>query len=378
VTHFLHFSERQFRRKYPGFRTPYFFRALSIRSPITKLLCAESLFAQSIVIFSIVALSIIAGSSVARAQNGGRPVPDLLPEIRADAAVAEVGKPLRIDVLANDIGVPSEGEPAPEMRVEGVPPCATVQVDGRVLIFRGGADCVGADVVFGYGVRIQGNWLGAAVTVTVKPAVIAAAAACDVPESDWRMTRLEGGSFDKSSAPPGIIDFADLIDEASFSVPPLCITLESVPAEPVERYFNNLREEDRRDQYPELTAPPNVPTAPVMPGRIPAIVSQRMAMAFAKRTGERNSRPLALPTLQEYIGAAWELQAKHRGAPETDAFLIAMRSGNLQWTSSPCGSPGSYWTIGPSTLAGAQGKLVKLCYELSRIDRTGFRLVIRQ
>lgn len=352
MKHCLYFSDKHLQRKYFGFHAAIY--------------------------VALLMLLIGCASRVALAQNSGRPVPAPLPEARPDAAVAEVGKPVRIDVLANDYGVPSEGQPAPEMRIEGIPACATVQVEGRALIFRGGTDCVGADVVFGYSVKIQGDWLTAAVSVTVKPATAAALGPCDVPEYDWQMTKIDGGTFDKSSMPPGIVDFVDLIDENTFSVAPFCITLDAIPAEPVERYFNNLQEEDRRDQYPELAAQTNIPAVPGAPGHMPANASQRMALAFAKRTGERSNRQLALPTLQEYVGVAWELQAKHRGAPETDAFLITMRSGNLQWTSSPCGSPGSYWTVGPSTQASAQGKLVKLCYELSRLDRTGFRLVVKQ
>jgi hypothetical protein len=339
-------------------------------------------------VFWTVLLVLLTGgaSRFALAQHSGRPTPDLLPEARPDAAIAEVGNPLRIDVLANDIGVPSDG-PAPELRTEGVPACATVQIDGRVLVFRGSAACIGTDVVFGYGVKLQGTWMTAAVSVTVKPAGAApgpgprggnVAGGCNVPGLDWQMTRIEGGAFDKSSAPAGIVDFVELIDETSFSVAPLCITLDTIPAEPVDRFFNNLREEDRRDQYPELAAPNSNPIAPGTPGRLPANASQRMAVAFAKWFGERNERQLVLPTLQEYVAVAWELQASRRGAPETDAYLITMRSGNLMWTSTPCGSPGSYWTIGPSNEASAQGKLRKLCYQQSRLDRTGFRLVIKQ
>lgn len=222
----------------------------------------------------------------------------------------------------------------------------------------------------------------AAVSVTVKPGETVkprpsdggGAVACNVADPYIKMTKIEGGSFDKSSVPPSLVDFAELIDENTFSVTPFCITLDAIPAEPVDRYFNNLREEDRRDQFPELAAQGNIPNTQGLPGRTPANASQRMAVAFAKRTGERSDREMLLPTLQQYVGAAWELQTRHPDAPETDAFLIAMRNGNLQWTSTPCGSSGSYWTIGPS----AQGKLVKLCYALSRLDRTGFRLAIKQ
>lgn len=334
-------------------------------------------------------------SSDVRAQ-GGRPTPPELPEARPDSAVAEVGNAVRIEVLANDLGVPAQGEPAPEMKVDSIPPCATVQVDGRALVFRGGNDCVGSDVVFGYSVKLGGEWQSAAVSVTVRPAAepgrtppstqppvaeqapATAVVPCSLPDTDWQMARIEGGSFAKSSIPAGIVDFADLIEDSSFSVAPFCITIDAVPAEPVDRYFNNLNEDERRNQFPEIGARNAMPAAQADPTRAPANASQTMALAFSKRTGERSGRALGLPTLQEFVAAAWELQSKHPGSSQTDAFLILVRSGNLQWTSTPCGSPGSYWTIGPSTQASAQGKLVKLCYNATRIDRTGFRLVMKQ
>ena len=335
-----------------------------------------------------------------RAQ-GSRPTPPELPEARPDSAVADVGNAVRIEVLANDLGVPAQGQPAPEMKVDTIPPCATVQVDGRALVFRGGNDCVGSDVVFDYSVKLNGEWQSAPVTVTVRPAEAnrtpppppppppsqspattppqaTAVAPCNVPDTDWQMARIEGGSFDKSSIPTGIVDFADLIEDSSFSVAPFCITIDAVPAEPVDRYFNNLNEDERRNQFPEIGARNAMPVGQADPTRAPANASQTMALAFSKRTGERSGRAMGLPTLQEFVAAAWELQSKHPGSPQTDAFLILVRSGNLQWTSTPCGSPGSYWTIGPSTQASAQGKLVKLCYNATRIDRTGFRLVMKQ
>jgi hypothetical protein len=329
-----------------------------------------------------------------RAQ-GGRPTPPELPEARPDTATAEVGVAKRIEVLGNDLGVPAQGQPAPEMKVDGVPPCATVQVDGRALLFRGGADCVGSDVVFDYSVKLGGEWQSAAVSVTVRPAEAAvtpppsqppvtpppsagAVVPCSLPDTDWQMARIEGGTFNKSSIPAGIVDFADLIEDSSFSVASFCITIDAIPAEPVDRYFNNLNEDERRSQFPEIGARNAMPTGQADPARAAANASQTMALAFSKRSGERSGRALGLPTLQEFVAAAWELQSKYPGSPQTDAFLILVRSGNLQWTSTPCGSPGSYWTIGPSTQASAQGKLVKLCYNSTRIDRTGFRLVMKQ
>lgn len=309
-----------------------------------------------------------------RAQ-GARPIPPELPEARPDTAVAEVDKEISIDVLANDIGAPSPEQPAPEMKIEAAPACAAVRFNGRAVLFRGGASCVGNDVVFGYSVKLGGEWLSAAISVTVRPASTSPSVACSLPDTDWQMTRIDGGVFDKSAVPSGITDFAGLIEESTFTVDPFCITVESIPAEPVERYFNNLNEDERRNQFPEFGGGQS---GQLSVGRSPASASEAMAVAFTKRLAERSGRALALPTVQQIVAAAWELQTKHPGAPQTDAFLILMRSGNMQWTNSACGSGGSYLAVGPSASAQTQGQLVKLCYNASRIDRTSFHLVMKQ
>ncbi|HXI06893.1 MAG: hypothetical protein ACRC1G_12995 [Bradyrhizobium sp.] len=350
--------------------------------------------------FAFAFAALIVGTSgqtgASRAQ-GARPIPRELPEARADSATAEVGNAVRIEVLANDVGVPPQGQPAPEMKVDNVPACATVQVDGRALVFRGSASCVGADVVFAYSVKLNDEWQSAAVSVTVRPAGAdtprspdtpprpqdparrppGSVPLCSLPDADWQMARIEGGTFDKSSIPGAIIDFAELIEDRTFSVTPFCITIDAIPSEPVERYFNNLNEDERRTQFPELATRDAMPPGQADPSRAAANASQTMALAFSKRSGERSGRALALPTLQEFVAAAWELESKYPGTPQAEAFLILVRSGNLQWTSSPCG-PGKYWAIGPSTQSSSQGRLVKLCYSSSRIDRTGFRVVMKQ
>jgi hypothetical protein len=337
-------------------------------------------------------LMLIAGGAFSQlsAQGGANPAFDLLPEAMPDSAVTEVGREVTIEVLANDVGMPA-AEQAPEIRVERVPPCATVQVAGHALTFRGTQECVGQDVVFGYAVKVRDDWLTAAVTVTVKPAgsapvVVAPSsvpptqdqtqvqtASCTSPVPDWPLAKIEGDTFNKSAAPSTIADFADLIEDATFSVAAFCITLAPIPADPVDHYFSGMNDDDRRNLFPELAGQ----TAAIGTGQTPANASETMVAAYSKWLGERTGRQLSLPTLQQYVAAAWELQTKHPTDPQTDAFLVLMRSGSLQWTSTPCGSEGSYWTIGPSIQAGSRGKLVKLCYNSSRMDRTGFRLVIK-
>jgi hypothetical protein len=322
--------------------------------------------------FAAVSAALMAVTFGSLRAQGARPIPPELPEARPDTAVTEVDKEISIDVLANDLGVPPPGQPVPEMRVEGAPACATVRINGRELVFRGSDSCVGSDVVFGYSVKLGGEWQTAAISVTVRPrSARTPPASCNLPDTDWQMTRIDGGVFDKSAVPSGVSDFAGLIEESSFTVDPFCITVEPIPAEPVERYFNNLNEDERRSQFPEFGGG-------VSTGHAPANASAAMAVAFTKRVAERSGRQLALPTLQQMVAAAWELQSKHPGAPQTDAFLILMRSGNLQWTSSACGPQDRYLAIGPSAQANIQGQLVKLCYNASRIDRTSFHLVMTQ
>jgi hypothetical protein len=343
---------------------------------VQRLVEFQAIHCRSIRTFFLTSLLLLVPATVdqVRAQGGAgapaRPIPELNPEARPDTAVTEVDRSTRIEVLENDINIPSQ--PRPELRIERSPACGTAEVDGTAVIFKGGPQCVGVDVSFGYSVQLPNGQVRGLVSVKVKPAA-AVAVPCDVPGYEWGMTKIEGGTFDKASAPPNVIDFVDLIDENTFSVRPFCITVEAVPAEPVGIYFDNIREEDRRDRFPELQQQSSaIAPGQDVTGRASARVSQRMALAFASRVGEKSSRKLMLPSLEQYVAVAWELQTRRPGAPETDAFIVMMRSGSLQWTSTPCGS-GSYWTVGPST----QGRLVKLCYEQSRLDRTGFRLAIQ-
>jgi hypothetical protein len=322
-------------------------------------------------LMAAIAILIIGAAGHLHAQNAesreqGRPVPALRPEARPDVAVAETGKPTRIEVLENDIGI---SDASPELRIEEQPNCGTAEIDGRAVIFKGGADCLGVDIRFGYGVRVGEEWIAAIVSVTMKPAAFT----CGVPGLALTTIKIEGGQFDKASAPPGIADFLNLIEGDMFSVQPFCIFLDAIPVDAVDEYLNNLDLQQRTELFPELQSPRNVIGGRDITAPVPARVSQRIAIGFAKRFSEKSGRELALPTLQEYVAAAWELQSKHAGSREADAFLVSMRSGNLQWTSTPCDRPGVFLTIGPN----AQGRLAKICYEQSRLDRTGFRIAIR-
>jgi hypothetical protein len=327
--------------------------------------------------FAFVVVLVAVGSSGFSSQSwaqgasvtSARPRPTLRPEARPDEATVEAGRATRIEVLANDIGVPGPDRPPPEMRIEGHPECGAAKIDGRAVVFMGGSECVGVSIHFGYSFKANEDWITGMVAVTVKQAAFS----CEVASLNWPALKIEGGQFDKEDAPPGIVDFADLLPEAGFSVRPFCITLDAVPAEAVDRYFNGLPEEERRTQFPELDQHSVTPAGQDATANPVARVSHRMAIAFAQRAGERGGRNIELPTLQEYVAAAWEMQVKHPGTPDADKLLVMLRSGLLQWTSSACGANDSFWTIGPS----AQGPLTKLCYEQSRLDRTGFRLTIK-
>ncbi|MBV6486921.1 MAG: hypothetical protein GHHEDOFH_00858 [Pseudorhodoplanes sp.] len=300
-----------------------------------------------------------------------RPSPILRPEARPDQVTVEAGERKRIDVLANDERVSTDPSVIPEVRVDGPVACGTASIEGRFVVYQGGDACVGQRVTFDYSANLQNEWVTGQITVTVKPRVIA----CDIPNPSWQLIRIEGGRFDKSNVPPGVVDFADLLDETTFTVGPFCLILEPVLAEDVEKFFGSIPEEQRREQFPEIfeTAGTSFPTGE-QNQRAPATkISRRMAEAYVKQKAEATARNVTLPTLNEYVAAAWELQAKRSNARETNVFLVALRSGGLQWTSTPCGPSGSFWTIGPS----AQGPLTKLCYEQSRRDRTGFRLVVK-
>jgi hypothetical protein len=340
-------------------------------------------YSLSVLIFAWVAcLATMApaqGTPPAGASSGAEPVrpsPALRPEARPDRATAEAGKRTRIDVLANDEGVPDDPNAVPEMKIEGTGICGTAKIDGRFVVYQGGDECAGKQVEFDYSVFLKDEWVTGHVTVTVT----ARASACDIQGSPWRLIKIDGGHFDKQNAPPAIVDFTDLLNEQTFDVTPFCLLLEPIPSVDMDKYFASLPDDQRHEQFPEFFEA--APATFTSPGEsVPATnVSFRMAQAYAKQKAAAFARDVTLPTLNELIAAAWELQVKRPAAAETNSFLISLRSGNLQWTSTPCSpaggsSSGKFLTIGP-TLA-ANGMLTKLCFEQSRRDHTGFRLVVR-
>jgi hypothetical protein len=150
--------------------------------------------------------------------------------------------------------------------------------------------------------------------------------------------------------------------------------LGAASASEFEKFFKTVPEETRRQQFPEFFELGGGKLEAAGEATDPANgISRRMAEAFLRSQGETGGRTVALPTLNELVAAVWELQKARPDSPETGLLIVGLRSGNLQWTSTPCAENGSFLVLGPST----QGALTKLCYDQSRQDGTGFRLVFR-
>lgn len=329
------------------------------------------------------------GCTPTESDSGVRPPLVPRPEARADAHSTEAGKRDRIDVLANDVGV----RPGPNnnLKIKDQPICGKAGVEGRYIWYKANDDCAGKKVLFEYSAKLQDartcedEWRSAPVAITVKPRAVS----CDVPNSNWRMIKVGGGQFTKDEAPERIRDFVKLLNEPAFTVSPFCITADAISAAEFERFFMSISPEQRKKDFPEAAKrttnggslgdgdPDFVP--PIMlPGSEsegPANkISRRMALAYAKHQSEKKGRALTLPTLNEYVATTWELSTQERSRE----FIDALRSGNLQWTSTPCPQtdpePGSFLMLGP----GARGPLSTLCYDEFRLDaRTGFRLIVR-
>lgn len=319
--------------------------------------------------------------------------PPLHAEARPDELSVEAGKRGEIDVLANDLGAPSDPNVVPEMRLEGTVACGTAKLEGRRVIYEGGPECVGRALNFGYSARLrdpgtcQERWVTGLITVTVTevptripgPPEVQGPLSCEIPNVPWRLIKIEGGQFNKADAPVEIADFVKLIGEPSFTVGPLCLMADEVPAQEFEKFFGSISEAKRHEQFQEAfeqgsgNAP--LPYDPTQSAAATSI-SHRMAQAYAAHQSETIGRNVALPTLYEYIGAVWELQKKRPDAPETALLLVSLRSGNLHWTNSHCPdnpAPTAFLALGPEL----QGPLATHCFDQARRERTAFRLIVR-
>jgi hypothetical protein len=315
-------------------------------------------------LFPIVLVAMLAvGVSAAWSQPVAPMAPKLKPVAIDDRATVEAGRPTRIEILENDLAIPA-GPTPPEIDIVQ-PACGTVQVDGRAVIYSGTSDCVGAEVSFKYIVKLPDDSVAAAVNVTVTATTFS----CGISSMQVTSIKIEGGVFNKQNAPPAIADLVAQIDDQTFTVPTFCVTLDAVSAELVDPYFNNMPQQERDDQFPE-TLLNNAAGGGTDPA---ARVSHRMAQAFARRSSERSGRNIQLPSLNEYVAVAWELQTRRPQSPEALNFIAGLRSGALQWTSTPCAGENAFWVIGPNF----QGRVEKLCFNQSRLEKTGFRLAIR-
>jgi hypothetical protein len=314
-------------------------------------------------LFPIMLAAVLAiGPSASWSQSATpMPQPPLKPVAIDDTATAEADRPTRIEILQNDLAIPA-GPTAPTIQVVQ-PACGNVVIDGRAVIYTGGSACVGAEVSFKYVVQLPGDSVAAGVTVTVTASTFS----CDTRSAGMTSIKMEGGAFDKQNAPGAIADLVAQLDDQTFTIAAFCITPEALSAEIVDPFFNNMPQQERDTQFPETkynNAPPSAD-----PG---ARVSHSMARAFARRSSERSGgRTVQLPSLNEYIGVAWELQTRRPQSPEALNFISSLRTGTMQWTSTPC-APDAYYAIGPFG-----GKILKQCLHESWMNNTGFRLAVR-
>lgn len=346
--------------------------------------CCKRVLLAWLTVAALVPPTAIWAQECSQTPGGG---PALHAVARPDQVSVEPGRRAEIDVLANDIGAPADINTVPEMRLEGTVACGSAKLEGRRLIYEGGPECAGRTLNFGYSALLrdpgtcQERWVTGLITVTItegprqppeNPPPVRQVS-CEIPNLPWRLIKIEGGQFNKADAPVEIEDFVKLIGESSFTVGPMCLMAEEVSAPEFEKFFTSISEAKRRELFPEAfergaeNAPQSAAAAPI---------SHRMAQAYAAHQSEAMARNVGLPTLNEYVGAVWELQRKKPDAPETALLLVSLRSGNLQWTNSHCPeSPAttSFLVLGPEPL----GPLAAHCFDQLRRERTAFRLLVR-
>lgn len=320
---------------------------------------------------------------------------DARPEAVPDSRTIESDNRELIDVLANDKGAPPNV--FIEIEVEQPLACGKAGVEGRQVWFVGDNSCVGKTIEFKYRAKLvdartcEYEWRSASINVAVvaapmrppvqpaPPAPPPRLASCDIPNLPWRLLKIEGGRFVKSEAPASIADFAKFIEEPTFMVEPFCLMADEVSADEFEKFFRNVPEAQKREKFPEgLENDGGAPSIIDPLQTAPATrISHRMADAFAKHQSQISNRSVNMPTLHEYVAALWELQKRRPTPPQAALLPIALRSGNLQLTGTPCPesgpNDGNFLTLGPQM----QGAMSTICYDQSRRERTGFRLIVR-
>jgi hypothetical protein len=322
----------------------------------------------------------MAGQALAQAPAApvARPVYQMKPEARPDEVTIEAGTGWhKIDVLANDVGVPENQDRPPV----GLPRdsagnmpqiCGTAKPQGDHLVYEAPARCVGKVDRFFYEVELPNARSGQNETVRgiVVVTVVARALNC---ESN-RFVKIEGGTFDKANAPAGIDDILALVDQTSFTVAPFCMSLETVSAEDFTRGLAGVSASKIQSAAPEM-----MDKGGGQSGADDGTgISRRMAQLYMEGRAQAGEQ-MTLPTLEEIVAAAWEQQIKRPDAPATALFLLGLR-GNLQWTSSRCDiGDGKYFVVGPYRSGyGRPIAVGKVCHTQERRDRGSFRLVVRQ
>ena len=345
---------------------------------------------SSFVVAGLLGVVVSLGVSAAQAQSGPLPrptAPQSKPEARPDEATVEADSDNVLDVLANDSGVPPSNEERPDVVVQRLDDeearrnmCGTVRGTKGGVFYRASADCIGKTVRFGYKVKLFNAQTNedeeVYATVTVK--VVARRLGCDVTNSAGRFLKIEGGTYDKAAAPSGIADIVELADGATFLVRPFCITLEPVGTEEFGRVFSRVPDDKKKSAAPE--ALDKIADQRMSDPVVATGISQRMAALYLEAYKAGGGQPVVLPTINEIVAAAWELQSRRADAQETKQFLISLRSGNLIWTSSPCDNGrGKFSMVGPEKRGPGQPDVLgKPCYAHEQRYRASFRLVVRQ
>lgn len=264
--------------------------------------------------------------------------------------------------------------------LEKEPDCGEAKVAKDSVVYYADPECVGRKVNFEYVIgypRAPGAGFKKQL-VKVRAAVLSGIETCGISDAPFRFLLIKGGKYSIADAPRPLADLAGLLDTADFEVAPFCITEEAIARSEFDFLVLNIPISKIRAVMPEaLSSLPHQRSISITTGRtqrLPATqVSLAMARTFAEEKSEMMEQELVLPSLEQYIAAAWELHTNRPDAPETHSFLVSLRGGLLEWTKTACQNKGTYVVLGPR-LDGS--RIEKYCFESTRRgSRSGFRLV---
>lgn len=292
-----------------------------------------------------------------------------LPTLNDDQFSVPQGAPKTLDVLANDSNV----LPQSTISLLDQPSCGSTKLDAaqRAILFDPAGCSLGATVVLRYLVR-QGSALQAEVRIVVVapesqvPQVSQDTSfACDAPDSRLRMIPIRGGRFVKNEAPEIIRDIADQLDVAEFELRDFCITEQPVSLALAEQYAPGARANGPKDGQ-RITG---ATTQSFAYG-----VSLGVANQIASSLSSATKTEIMVPSLNEYIAAAWRLAnisgssadlaaPKIHPAFKVPMYILALRSPVrfLTATPAPSGGQDAHWILGgPFAGPGAsEGSFIK-------------------